>query len=93
MAEPIDESKKKIEELIKATGTSNPAVISFEPLQKGYSAWQKEVDNSVPLATALQALKRDGLVDFSIRGVAANLRHSDQSLYSFHYNYVILPVH
>lgn len=84
MAEPIDDSKSKIEELIKATGTSNPAVIGFEALQNGYSAWQKQSGNSVPLATALQALKRDGAVDFSIRGVAANLRHSDQGNIHFY---------
>lgn len=61
MAEPIDNSKAQIVSLIKATGTSNPAYITYEPLEKQYSAWQKENENSVPLKTALQAMKRGHL--------------------------------
>jgi hypothetical protein len=58
MAEPIEESGAQIKQLILATGTSNPSVITFEPLEKQYSAWQASSGNSVPLKTVLQALKR-----------------------------------
>eukprot|EP00339_Tiarina_fusa_P007141 CAMPEP_0117049674 /NCGR_PEP_ID=MMETSP0472-20121206/34301_1 /TAXON_ID=693140 ORGANISM="Tiarina fusus, Strain LIS" /NCGR_SAMPLE_ID=MMETSP0472 /ASSEMBLY_ACC=CAM_ASM_000603 /LENGTH=83 /DNA_ID=CAMNT_0004763173 /DNA_START=13 /DNA_END=264 /DNA_ORIENTATION=+ len=79
MAEPMEVSQEKIVEILKATGTSNPSYIGYENLQKEYKVWQdSNPDCSVALNTALQALKRDNKVTFSIRGTASNLRHSDQ---------------
>lgn len=64
MTEPIEDSKVQIKSIIEATGTANPAYITFEPLEKQYVEWQKSADNSIPLKTALQAMKR-GLDTFN----------------------------